>query len=119
MLQKTDLANPVLHSHNFLSSMYADSYFPAALVGEIENILLHLCRDIGRDRPQTLEAFCRNTHSAVEKINALQQRFEEQGSKIETVARDAIAADVDFIVRAYGLDTDEDGLEELLAPRKW
>ncbi len=51
-----------------------------------------------------------------EKVNDLQLRFEEHGSEIETVARDCIGMDFDFIACAYGFTAD---IEELIAPREW
>jgi hypothetical protein len=43
--------------------------------------------------------------------------FEDAGSEIETVARECIGDDFDFIARAYGFgDVDT---EELIATRDW
>lgn len=57
------------------------------------------------------------THKATEQINDLEAVFEENGSEIETVARETIAEDFIRIADAYGL-TDAD-IEELIAPREW
>ena len=50
-------------------------------------------------------------------FNDLQQEFEEQGSEMETAARECIAADFEAIARAYGF-ADAD-VQELIAPREW
>jgi hypothetical protein len=56
-------------------------------------------------------------HAATERFNDLQQEFEEQGSEIETAARECIAADFEAIAKAYGFE-DAD-VEELIALREW
>lgn len=54
---------------------------------------------------------------ATEQFNALQAEFEAAGSEIETVAREVIAGDFQFIALAYGF-ADAD-VEELTAERDW
>lgn len=57
------------------------------------------------------------THAATEKINELEGEFEEHDSELETVAREVMAGDFDYIVRAYGFT--EVDLEDVIAPRDW
>ena len=66
--------------------------------------------------PQTLDALYELTHAATEEFNELATEFEEQGSEIETAARDAIGTDFSAIAEAYGFEADG---EELIAPRDW
>lgn len=108
--------NPTILSHQFLSEMYQDGYFPDPLVDELRQVLMDLSVQIERIKPSSLAALYVLTHAATEKVNDLQLRFEESGSEIETVARDCIGMDFDFIARAYGFTAD---IEELIAPREW
>jgi hypothetical protein len=50
------------------------------------------------------------------EFNALATAFLERGSEIETVARDAIGSDFDFIAKTYGYQADA---EKLIAGRTW
>jgi hypothetical protein len=109
--------NAQITSRPFLAEMYADDYFPDFLVDKIKAILLDLCEQIERERPQDDQALLKLTHAATERINALAEEFEENDSELETGAREAMAAEFDFIVRAYGFaDVD---IEEVIAPRDW
>ena len=111
------IANEKIKNHPWLADMYADGYFPDFLVDKIKVILLDLCEQIEREQPTTDEALLKLTHAATERINALAEEFEENDSELETGAREAMGADFDFIVRAYGFaDID---IEDVIAPRDW
>jgi len=110
------ITNPQLHDYPFLALMYRDSYYPDALVDKGAAILRRLCEQIEAERPTSHEEVYRLTHAATEAFNELAKEFTAQGSDIETVARDTIATDVEFLLKAYGFDLD---LEEALAPRDW
>jgi hypothetical protein len=69
-------------------------------------------RRIEAQRPAGLAAL---THATTEEFNDLTEEFDEADSEIETVVREQIGADVDFVASAYGC-TDAD-LEELIAIR--
>lgn len=111
------LSNESMANHAFLKEMYEDSYFPDAVVKQCEEVLLALCREIEQGKPASLSALYELSHAATERINALEDAFEEHGSEIETTAREAIADDFARIARAYGF-ADAD-VEELIAPRHW
>ena len=49
-------------------------------------------------------------------INDLEEEFEDQGSEIETVARDNIAEDVVKIIRFFKIDMDP---EQAIGLRDW
>jgi hypothetical protein len=108
--------HPAILQHAFLAEMYADSYFPDALVDRGKTILLRLCEAIEAEKPASLEALYALTHAATDEFNALAEAFYEQDSEIETAARECIAGDFDFIARTYGFDAD---VEELIATRDW
>ena len=52
---------------------------------------MELCQQIEQQRPASLEELYELTHAATERFNDLQQEFDEQGSEIETAARECIA----------------------------
>ncbi len=82
-----------------------------------ENILVGLCRQIETEQPEDLDGLYSLTHAATERFNELAEEFDEGGSEIETVARDAIATEMKYIAQSYGF-ADAD-IEELVAPRDW
>ena len=111
------LTNPKMASYRFLEEMYEDNYFPDELVKKGEDILVELCQQIELQKPADLEELYKLTNDATERFNELQQEFDEQGSEIETVARDCIGRDFEAIAHAYGFD-DAD-TEELITARDW
>ncbi|TNF24512.1 MAG: hypothetical protein EP329_24775 [Deltaproteobacteria bacterium] len=111
------LHNPALARYPFLAGMYRDGYFPDPLVDRVKEVLVALCNQIEVTRPADLTALYRLTHVATERINDLQEAFEDEDSELETVAREVIAADFAAIAAAYGF-ADAD-VEELIAPRDW
>lgn len=110
------VANKAVLSHPFLKDMFRDSYFPNVLVEKGKQILLRLCERIEAEKPVGAEAVYVLTHEATERFNELAEEFYEHDSEIETAAREAIAADVAFILAVYALDVD---LEEAISNRDW
>ncbi|ULH13985.1 DUF5713 family protein (plasmid) [Deinococcus sp. KNUC1210] len=110
------LANGKTSTYKFLNEMEHDNYYPPQLVAKGKFILQGLCLQIEAQRPQTLEQLFQLTHEATEQFNRLSDEFDEQGSELETVARENIAKDVDFIAQAYGFHED---LESLIQNREW
>lgn len=111
------VTNEKVNEHSLLEGMYTDDYFPDFLVDKIKEILLGLCERIEAEEPEDEEALCELTHAAVEAINELAEDFESNESELETDATEVIAAEFEFIARAYGFpDAD---VEELTAPRDW
>ncbi|MEG8279117.1 DUF5713 family protein [Streptomyces sp. AHA2] len=111
------IGNQQVSAHPFLRALYRSGYHPDHVVDRGRAVLLALCERIERERPAGLPELYALTHAATEEFNDLQAAFEEAGSEIETVAREEIAGDFDFVARAYGFpDAD---VEELIAPRDW
>lgn len=110
------ITNDHLKSYPFLQEMYDDDYFPKALVDKGRDLLVHLCEAIEEQKPANDAGLLELTHAATEEFNELAVEFEEAGSEIETAAREAIGADFEFIVKAYGFDID---LEDVIATRDW
>jgi hypothetical protein len=113
----TSITNQKILNHDFLSGMYSDGYFPDFLVDKIKNILLDVCKKIEENNPKSDQDLFSITHSAVERINDLEEEFEENDSELETAAREVMGADFDFIVKTYGFN-DVD-IEDVIAPREW
>lgn len=111
------VTNDKIKSRDMLSEMYADGYFPDFLVDKIKAILLDLCEQIEGEKPKDEDSLLKLTHAATERINDLEEEFEENDSELETGAREAMGAEFDFIVRAYGFaDVD---IKYVIAPREW
>ncbi|QNK66771.1 DUF5713 family protein [Variovorax sp. PAMC26660] len=110
------ITNPQLLNHPFLQEMYLDAYFPDFLVDKCKQIFVRLCEAIEAQKPSDNASLLRLTHAATEEFNALAEEFDENGSELETAAREAIAADFETIAKAYGFDIDT---EELISPRDW
>ncbi|WP_066802172.1 DUF5713 family protein [Moraxella oblonga] len=119
MLDKQNLTNETIKAHDFLADMYQDDYYPSHLVAKIEQILLQLCVDIETHKPTSVAEFCKYSHPAVEKINDLEDEFDEHDSELETVARECMGENFAIIAQAYGLTLTGDDLEEIIAPREW
>lgn len=79
-------------------------------------VLLEFCFSIERSKPKTLVELYELSHTTTGKINSLQEDFYQNGSELETGAREAIAMDFNFISKAYGFKVD---VEELISNRDW
>lgn len=109
--------NPQIDASKLLNEMSRDSYYPDFLVDKLRDVLLDACREIESQQPTNLQALYEITCRATERINDLQEEFEENDSEIETVARDDISMSFAYIAEVYGFpDAD---LEELVATRDW
>lgn len=115
--KQTDLSNEVVRNYSFLEEMYDDDYFPNKIVDKGKAILLNLCFQIEQKQPKNLEELYELTHAATDKFNDLQVDFDENDSEIETVARECIAKDFEFIATSYGFKNAD--IEELIATRDW
>ncbi|MCC4800660.1 hypothetical protein BCT30_13915 [Enterovibrio norvegicus] len=111
------ISNEKMKAFQFLPEMYRDSYFPNFLVDKIKAILIDLCQRIESNNPLSSSDLLVLTHAATERINALQEEFEDNDSDLETAAREDMAESFEFIIRSYGFfDVD---IEDVIAPREW
>lgn len=117
MITQTKLSNNTLKEYSFLSEMFRDPFFPDFLVEKCKCILLDLCKSIEENKPESLDELYELTHASTERLNDLEEEFNEHDSEIETAARECLSLDIETIAKAYGY-TDAD-LEELVAPREW
>lgn len=114
---QNDITNEQIKTYKFLSDMYRDPYFPNNCVDMGKNLLIKLCLDIEEKQPKTLEDLYILTHETTDRFNDLEEVFYENGSEIETVAREAICEDFLQIATAYGFENADS--EELVATRDW
>lgn len=84
-----------------LNGMYRDGYFPNQLVDKVRAILLDACREIESKNPANHQELYDITCRATERINDLQDEFEENNSEIETVARDDIGGSFSYIASVH------------------
>ena len=110
------ITNAKLQDYPFLKDMYQSNYFPDFLVDKGKAILVQLCEQMESEKPTDDDSVYKLTHAATEAFNVLQDEFCDNGSEIETAARDCIGMDFDFIVKAYGFNLDT---EDVIAPRDW
>lgn len=110
------IQNHKLRNYVFLEGMYNDNYYPNFLVNKGKAILLMLCIQIEIRNPKNLKELYELTHAATNQFNRLEEDFDEYGSEIETVAREVIALDFEYIAQSYGYEAD---IEELIATRDW
>ncbi|MCL2424068.1 MAG: DUF5713 family protein [Micrococcales bacterium] len=99
----------------YLVDMYADQYFPRFLVDKIRDLIksgVAVLESGERDPEVIQETFDTITVA----INDLEDEFYENGSEIETMARDSIGQTVIDIIAHFDLDLD---VEDLLAQREW
>ncbi len=112
----TDIKNDSINQYHFLEPMYHDSFFPKPLVDEGKGILINLCYKIEQQKPKTNKEFLVLTQEATEAFNQLDAKFMSQGSELETVAREAIAVDMEYIAKVYGFNED---IETLIENMEW
>ncbi|HEU0177581.1 MAG TPA: DUF5713 family protein [Blastocatellia bacterium] len=110
------ITNDKLKNYPFLEEMYKDDYFPTFLVDKGKAILVRLCEAIEAEKPADNDSLLRLTHAATDEFNALDQELVENGSEIETIAREIIAENFEIIVKAYGFDIDT---EDVIGTRDW
>lgn len=98
-----------------LKDMYEDDYFPDFLVDKVKDAIKEAVSFIegGNHTIEEIQgAFDRMTL----KINGLGDEFGENGSEIETGARESIGETVDRILTYFEIDID---IEEAIREREW
>ena len=108
--------NQKVYVDEILKGMYKDSYYPDFLVDKCKDIFIRMCETIEEENPQNLEELYKITQSSTEEINELESEFNENGSEIETIAREYLAEEFYKLAEAYGFEPD---IEELIATRDW
>ena len=101
--------------YKLLEDMYEGGYFPDFLVDKlrdlIENVITFL--ETGeQDLQKIQEKFDEMTLAA----NDLEEEFEENGSELETAARESIGATVAYILQWFEINI---GVEDAIRERDW
>lgn len=101
--------------YKLLEDMYQDEYFPDFLVDKIKVLVQDVITFLEtgeRDLEKVQEKFDDMTLA----INGLQEEFEDNGSEIETGARESIGETVDYILQWFDIDMD---VEDAIGERDW
>ena len=102
-------------NYMLLASMYRDEYYPDFLVDKVlepvQNVIAFL--ETGET---DLEKIQEKFDEMTEAINDLQEEFEDNGSELETVARESIGETVEYILDWFGIDID---VEDAIGNREW
>lgn len=102
-------------NYKLLDDMYRDEYFPDFLVDKVKDELQKVIdllesgeTDTGVIQEKLDEMTC--------AINDLQEEFDENGSEIETMARDCIGETVGYVLEWFDIPID---IEEAIRERDW
>lgn len=101
--------------YQFLQEMYQDNYYPEFLVDKIKALLVNMA-DYLAEGDHQLDEIQERFDYMTRAINDLAKKFEDNDSEIETVARDAIATDVIYMLDWFDLAID---VEDALGERDW
>ena len=101
-------------NYKLLDEMYHDEYYPDFLVDKVKKELQKVIDllESGETDTEVQETL----DEAVCGINDLQEEFDENGSEIETVARDCIGVTVAYILEWFDIPID---IEEAIRERDW
>lgn len=102
-------------NYKLLDEMYQDEYYPDFLVDKVKNKLQKVIDLLESGKTDT-EAVQEKLDEAVCGINDLQEEFDENGSEIETVARECIGVTVAYILQWFNIPIDT---EEAIRERDW
>lgn len=102
-------------NYKLLDEMYKDEYYPDFLVDKVKDSLQKVIGllETGETGTDVIQA---KLDEMVCAINDLQDEFDENGSEIETVARDCIGVTVGYILEWFGIPID---IEEAIRERDW
>ena len=102
-------------NHKLLDEMYEDEYFPDFLVDKVKGELQKVI-DLLETGETDAGVIQEKLDEMTRAINDLQGEFDENGSEIETVARDSIGEHVGYILAWFGIPIDA---EEAIRARDW
>ncbi len=102
-------------NYKLLDKMYKDAYFPNFLVDKVKNEVQKVI-DLLESGETDTEIVQEKLDEVVCAINDLQDKFDENDSEIETVARDCIGETVGYILEWFHIPID---IEEAIRERDW
>ncbi len=98
-----------------LKDMYRDGYFPDFLVDRVKALVQDVIGFLETGE-RDLEKIQSKFDEMTLAINDLQEEFEDNGSEIETAARDSIGETVAYILEWFDVDID---VEDAIGERDW
>ncbi len=102
-------------NYKLLDDMYQDEYYPDFLVDKVKSELQKVI-DLLETGETDTEVIQEKLDEAVCAINDLQEKFDENDSEIETVARDCIGETVSYVLEWFGIPID---VEKAIRERDW
>ncbi len=101
--------------YRLLKDMYQDGYFPDFLVDRVKALVQDVIGFLETGE-RDLEKIQSKFDEMTLAINDLQEEFEDNGSEIETAARDSIGETVAYILEWFDVDID---VEDAIGERDW
>ena len=102
-------------NYKLLDDMYQDEYFPDFLVDKIKELVQDVIAFLEsgeKDLDKIQDKFDEMTLA----INDLQEEFEDNGSELETAARESIGETVEYILNWFDIAID---VEDAIGERDW
>ncbi len=99
-----------------LQAMYEDGYYPYYLVDKIKWQFIHLIEFLEEVDLKDKAAIQNRLDEFTMFINNLQQEFWDQGSEIETVARECIISNLEYILQWFKVKIP---IDVALQEREW
>lgn len=101
--------------YRLLKDMYQDGYFPDFLVDRVKALVQDVIGFLETGE-RDLEKIQSKFDEMTLAINDLQEEFEDNGSEIETAARESIGETVAYILEWFDVDID---VEDAIGERDW
>ncbi len=102
-------------NYKILNAMYEDEYFPDFLTDKLKAAIEDLISFLETGE-KDLEKIQIKFDEMTVMINDLEEEFEQNDSELETVAREAIAETIEYILNWFEIDID---IEDALRERDW
>ena len=99
----------------YLTDMYGDEYYPAFLVDKVRDLIAGVAEYLASG-PHSYGEIQDRFDAMTEAINDLEEEFSENGSEIETIARESIGQTVTDILEHFRIEMDA---EDAIRQRDW
>ena len=102
-------------NYKLLEEMYQDEYYPDFLVDKIKEEIQKVI-DFLETGETDFDAIQDKLDEMTYSINDMEDEFDENGSEIETMARDCIGETVEYILDWFDIPID---IEDAIRERDW
>ena len=99
----------------YLADMYNDDYFPNFLVDKVKLFICDVVQYL-ESGERSIDDIQSKFDTMTESINGLHEEFEDNGSEIETGARESTGETVAHILKHFNIDID---VETAIRNRDW